>query len=410
MSEQGNRQSGVVKELEEKLANIGKPSVFIGSSRESIDIAEKVKANFPKEQFQVDLWSDGIFGKTRSSEGGGLSNMEWLKNFTDIYDFAIFIFVPEDEIVSRTRFDMEGGEARKAFVTRHNVVFEFGMFLGRVGVKRSFILFDEATRDFVDLFFTDLKENLDDRATNIEVNADFRIELYPYKGQTQPAFASETAPPPEGTLSIEAAIEAIKTQIIRNFDEIEIGFLPAVSLAIGYYNNFLRFFVKNVNAFKANDAYPEIWNGMGLSRDSLDQFRGIIQGAKNIKLKVVIPTSIEGARQKEFIPHFDKNRFAAVSFPGESRCITFKNLIAKEKKANEWIIYDVPTTLNSSIEAIDLITKHPEIRELLKEKELRNFRKSLESKIDLGKKVDETSNIDDLVEFISFDQFLEETK
>lgn len=402
--------SGTVKELNAKLKNIGKPTVFIGSSLESRPVAEKIKSCFSAEQFQVDIWFDGIFGKTRTS-GGDMSNMEWLKNFTDIYDFAIFIFVPEDELVSSTRNDMESEEPRKALVTRHNVVFEFGMFLGRIGVKRSFILFDEEVKQFIDLFFTDLKENLDDKDTKIEINTDFNIELYPYKGNYTRYLKNKIDELPFDAKSIEAAVERIKIQMIKNFEAIEIGFLPATTLAFGYHNNFVDTFVRNANILKSQDSFPPGWFNQGISAEKLEELRKTIQGAKKVKLKIVIPTSIEGARQEKFIPDFDRNKFSQENFPGKNRSITLLRRLANTAAdTEEWIIYDVPTTLNSSIEAIEQLTKHEDIRELLKEKELRNFRKSMEHKMELAKNDKQTHNIADLVEFITYDQFKEETR
>ena len=78
---------GTVKNWKEKVANVGRPTIFVGSSMESKVIAEKIKSCFPKEEFELDIWYDGVFGKTKTT-GGELSNMEWLKNFTDIYNFC----------------------------------------------------------------------------------------------------------------------------------------------------------------------------------------------------------------------------------------------------------------------------------------------------------------------------------
>lgn len=382
--------------------------MFVASSIESKLITQKVKDSFPKDKFQVDLWHDGIFGPTRSS-GGSVSNMEWLKNFTDIYDFAIFIFAPDDNAKSKTRFDMDG-MAREAAATRHNVIFEFGMFLGRIGVKRSFILFDEDTTPFVNLFFTDLKENLDDRSNHIEINKDFRIELYPYKGNYEAYLKEPSANLPYNQQSLEDAVGRIQDQMIKNFAEIEMGFLPATTLAFGYYNNFIRPFLTSAAILLTDDSFPQGWLKQKIRLSVLNRFRRALQRASAVRLKIVIPNSIEGTRQQNFTPDFDKSSFTEEQFPGFNRSITIKRMKKRENRSGEWVIYDVPTTLNSSIEAIELLTVHTDIRELLKEKELRNFRKAMEHKLASGAQTLSQMDSKVKVEFISYDDFRNEIK
>lgn len=398
---------GTVKELDRKVKNIGKPSIFIGSSQEALDVAKKVQASFPANKFQVDIWSDGIFGKTKSA-GGTMANMEWLKNFTDIYDFAIFIFVPDDHTKSLTRFDMDGNNAREVIAVRHNVVFEFGMFLGRIGAKKSFILFDRDVEHFIDLFFTDLKESLDDEKTMIEINEDFRIEIQGYEGNYANYLGDKKRCLPYNEESINEALQKIIRRIVKNFKEIEINFLPATTLAFGYFNNFINIFITNLEILKGNDDYPEEWTKLDNKYD-LDKLRKVIHGTKKIKLKIVIPTSIEGAQQKNFVPDFNRKRFKQISFPGHNRDIT---LLSKKKleeqDEDELIIYDLPTTLNSSIEAIEMITRHKDIQELLKEKEIRNFRKSLQFKCEKAARKNKNSNIREHLEFITYHQFKKE--
>lgn len=56
-----------------------------------------------------------------------------------------------------------------------------------------------------------------------------------------------------------------------------------------------------------------------------------------------------------------------------------------------------------------MVTEHYEIRELLKEKERRNFKKSLEYKIALARKQEAPKDIDSIIEIISWEQFIQET-
>ncbi len=385
---------GTVKDWEDKLKNIGRPTVFIGSSLESREIVEQVKNCFPKEEFAADPWYDGIFGKTRKT-GGEISNAEWLKNFTDIYDFAIFIFVPDDETISLTRFDAPGGQARQARTTRHNVVFECGLFLGRLGAKKTFILFDESHKDFVEKFFTDLNENLND--TESGKGDGFRIELYMYKN------ASDS----EG---IKASMTTIKNQIRKSFEDVDLGFLPSTSLAVGYFNNCIKLFVDAVYEVKNNPGYKPAWIKDPQKELEVMAIAAKIKEGKDVRLKIVIPDSLEGAVQEKFLPDFPKEKFRSESFPAINRPLTLAcHIIEVKETSGKVIFYDVPTTMNSSLEAIEMTTQYEQIIALLKEKERRNFKKALARKIMIAQEKEPHKQFTTIIEIISREQFIKET-
>jgi predicted nucleotide-binding protein with TIR-like domain/CBASS immunity sensor of nucleotide second messenger signals len=101
-----------------------KPRVFVAStsSRESEPIALAIQENL--SDMQVTLWSQGVFRLTTSS----LDNL--LDALAD-FDFAIFVFLPEDVVIQHNK--------RKAAV-RDNLIFELGLFLGKLGKRRNFII------------------------------------------------------------------------------------------------------------------------------------------------------------------------------------------------------------------------------------------------------------------------------
>lgn len=418
-------KSGTVKELKQKILNseIGKPSIFIGSSRESLYVAEKVKAHFDKKVFDVNIWNEGIFGKTPSSEKREvgeivLSNVEWLKNFTDIYDFSIFIFVPEDKIVSQTRTikSVDGKEITPtALGTKHNVVFEFGMFLGRIGTKKTFVLFDKKATDFVNLFFTDLAENLLDpyNSSFIKPSKNF-VSLYPYNGEKNNNISGQTPIPDENLITV---VEKIQKEILLNIQSIDINFLPSTTLAIGYFKNFINIFVENINflrGFSLLDEEKKREKEEAVKKKELEdpnfkETNDLIRNKKFVRLKIVIPNSLEGAIQKQFTPKFNRKKFKQRKILGVNRELTVDCLNeSDEVLLNSLIFYDVPTTLNSSIEALDIINPHKDIKELLSEKERQNFRKVLNYKIDECQKL--FRNIRETIEIISWSEFLAETK
>ncbi len=417
-------ETGTVKELEQKIKNfdIGKPSIFIGSSRESLYIAEKVKNMFDNKLFEVDIWDEGIFGKTlsdrdKTNKSIVLSNVEWLKNFTDIYDYSIFLFVPEDRIVSETRVikDEKGQETiPMALGARHNVVFEFGMFLGRIGAKKTFVLFDEKVTDFTKLFFTDLAENLlDPYDSSFTEPEDNFVSLYPYKSE-------DTAASQERILvlddNLRKAVNKIEQEILKNLKSIEITFLPSTTLAIGYFNNFVKIFIENINLLKGISSLTkeevskklELISAKELAKKGFKETNDLIRSKEYIKLKIVIPNSLDGAVQDEFIPKFNKSKFSQKEISGANRDLTIDCFIESEKATgNSLIFYDVPTTMNSSREALDIINPHKDIKELLSEKERQNFKKVLDFKIKEFEKP--YKDIKNSVEIISWSQFLDET-
>lgn len=104
-----------------------KPRVFIGSSVEGLNIAYAVQQNLLHEA-EVTVWDQGIFELSRTT-------MESLTSALDRSDFAIFVFSPDD----LTRI-------RNTTMTsvRDNVLFEFGMFIGKLGRDRVFFLLPSA--------------------------------------------------------------------------------------------------------------------------------------------------------------------------------------------------------------------------------------------------------------------------
>ncbi|MGH8477071.1 MAG: TIR domain-containing protein [Methylococcales bacterium] len=103
-----------------------RPSVFIGSSQEGKEVAQNISANLT-DVAETTLWYQGVFGLNYGT-------LESLVASLDDFDFSILVLTPDDLIVSR------GQEFQSP---RDNVLFECGLFMGRLGRRRTFIIYDK---------------------------------------------------------------------------------------------------------------------------------------------------------------------------------------------------------------------------------------------------------------------------
>ena len=107
-----------------------RPRIFVGSSTESLQLAYAVQENLDRDA-EITVWAQGIFG---------LSNytLESLASALDRMDFAIFLLTPDD--LARLR-------GKEHLVARDNVVLELGLFIGKLGRPRIFIVLPRGTKD-----------------------------------------------------------------------------------------------------------------------------------------------------------------------------------------------------------------------------------------------------------------------
>ncbi len=98
------------------------PRVFVASSREAVRLAEGIQQNL--KGAEVTLWTQDAFrvGETIIDE---------LNRNLKRSDFGVFVFAPDDIVMIR---------GQKQRTVRDNVVLELGMFIGRLGKERSFIV------------------------------------------------------------------------------------------------------------------------------------------------------------------------------------------------------------------------------------------------------------------------------
>lgn len=106
-----------------------KPSLFIGSSKEALAIANAIHTNLV-DVAECTVWKDGVFQPSSSTLGDLLNRLRQS-------DFAIFVFSPDDVTTMRDQSNA---------AVRDNVLFELGLFIGGLGPERCFFLIpDSAT-------------------------------------------------------------------------------------------------------------------------------------------------------------------------------------------------------------------------------------------------------------------------
>jgi predicted nucleotide-binding protein len=100
-----------------------RPKIFVGSSVESLDVAYAIQENLERDA-EITVWPQGVFDLSRTT-------VQSLTRTLVASDFGIFVFAPNDTLRLR----------KKTYAAvRDNVLFELGMFVGRLGVERTFIV------------------------------------------------------------------------------------------------------------------------------------------------------------------------------------------------------------------------------------------------------------------------------
>jgi len=299
-----------------------KPTVFIASSSEGLDAARAIKSQFDKDAI-VDIWNEGIFYLNKSF-------LASLLNLASFYDYAIMVFSADDLLTKR-------GEEK--VIPRDNVIFENGLFLGRLGPNRTFIICEKG----VDLF------------------SDYQgINVATYEKRENMVSA------------VGNACNMIRPYL-RNFSSnYEISFLPSTALAIGYYNNFIQ---------KITDALIEELEMM-ITRKNDDQI--IEEKFKYLKSKVEIKILLPN-RLSHLDPLSLKSRikkFNEISLKTPFRSFPFYISGKSNDENGKLELIDIPTTLLASKFAIDKVfddnfLNHGNNREIIERKEIVNFEKTL---------------------------------
>ncbi|QBQ08936.1 TIR domain-containing protein [Pseudomonas sp. SXM-1] len=111
-------RNNLVKTIHEKIR------VFIICSAEALEVARLVQNSLAHDPFDVILWSEGVFKVTNYT-------LQTLEEEVDQADFAIAIAHSDDVVEFREQLWP---------APRDNVIFELGLFMGRLGRQRAILM------------------------------------------------------------------------------------------------------------------------------------------------------------------------------------------------------------------------------------------------------------------------------
>lgn len=265
-----------------------KKKIFIGSSVEELAIAEKVK-NILTEKFDVTIWNETIWEKSVFK-----LNQNFLSDLLKaslLYDFGIFIGTTDDKVIIR---------GREVMKPRDNILFELGLFLGRMGEDKCVFLIDK----------------------DIEILSDF-------KGRTLARFDKKN---PD---SLENEVNKIQN-LFLNSSETELNFFPSTTLASVYFENFI---------------FPTC--RIMLENDGL-KFEGVKY--KKCKIKILVPGYIGQDVNLQF-QHIKCNfETSNIVIPCAGRT---RNIVVNTKIVHNTLeIIDFPTIITGINHAISNIMPH----------------------------------------------------
>ena len=252
-----------------------KPKLFIGSSSEELPLAKQAK-DFFSADFDVTIWEEKAVDKAvfRINQNFFFELLTASLKF----DFGLLIGTADDKIVVR-------GEEK--MTPRDNILFELGLFTGRLGVNNCAFLVDK----------------------NISVLSDMA-------GISLVSFDHEDAS------SIDRALAQIRGFFLHQ-QQPEVNFFPSTTLASVYFENFLR------------PVCSYILTNDGFTTDERQYHRCVIN--------IIIPDKITADVNEQFerLKKRFQTRQASFAYKGRPRNVT----IDVREDTEQLEIVDFPTVI-----------------------------------------------------------------
>jgi hypothetical protein len=298
-----------------------KPRIFIGSSSEGYNVAERI-AGLLNDTGETALWKN-VFELNKS-------NYENLSSQIALYDYAILIATANDVTISRKK---------KASSARDNVLFEFGLFVGGLESSRVFYVIEKGSKIPSDL----LGINLPEIVKSTEEKYDE---------------------------SILNCTEEIKEYIRDKEDTFDLSFIPSTAIAYGYFINFVE---RTVERLLEDQQQEKIFT---LPNNSAFKI-------KTLQFTILIPDDLTDDMFHKVKAKRLKDGWQKLKVdPRDVRDYDFSVDISKAAEGLLHLV-DIPFTLNALHKAIELYSKKEHLGNDVKEKlleyrEIRNFKRTLE--------------------------------
>jgi hypothetical protein len=325
-----------------------RPRIFIGSSKEGQPIAERVQTELSAIG-DCELWTTHFdFGN---------SAYEDLVKKLSLFDYGVLVATADDVTISR--------EVEKPS-PRDNVIFEFGMFVGRLGRQRAFLLAESGIKILSDLngitlpFFPSSKQ---------------RGLFSSFKSSAQAVARQKD--------EISKRCRAIRDHIHSRQNIFDFGFLPSTSLAFGYYNNFVLKAVTNL----LDSKMLKLANGSGFTKEkgATPSLSGVTDGIRfnDVLLTILIPDNLAANMFDQVRARCSKDNLQSVKIEaGGYRPFDF---YVQAKKSTTGVLHliDIPLTLNALNESIKAYVGKSYIgmsdaEQLLERREINGFTKVLD--------------------------------
>jgi predicted nucleotide-binding protein len=316
-----------------------KPSVFIGSSTEGLNVANQI-ADLLSPLFDVSVWDKRIFQL-------GESTINELGRIVRSFDFAILVFTDDETVVSARQPSNAiqrcldkiaraiGGGVSHFAAPRDNVIFELGMFYGAKGKRRSFLVVAPSGR---------AKPKIPSDLAGITVTFVNR----PDGGEpTNDSLMSDLAP----------IVDAISE---RHANEADFEMLPSTGSAVGYFLNFVAPVCAEIRRLKSYI----------VGNKEFDLSAG------NFQFRIVLPDSLSDANQASAEQYCVSRRLEPTHVKTQYRKYPF--WVQSEVEDGDVVFWDYPTALKSSDEAVKYVTRSSylnsgSIRKAMEKRELANF-------------------------------------
>jgi len=285
-----------------------KKKLFIGSSFEELKLAEHIK-ELLDDDFDVTIWNDNIWDTAVFK-----INQNFLADLLKAslqFDFGILLGTSDDKVMFR---------GKEVLQPRDNVLFELGLFTGRLGTSKCAFLIDK----------------------EIKLPSDFNGLTLARFDKKDPA-------------SIMMSVKQIG-DLFKSSSDDEINFFPSATLASVYYENLVipicRFIIEN-RGFTMSDKHYE-----------------------KCKINIIVPDKINQDVNLQFekIKSTFKTENVSFKYSGRPRSINVDTLI--ENDTLEFIEFPtIITGINHAISNLlpnDFNSQSPDYNTIL-DRELRRF-------------------------------------